>query len=109
MQLENRRVCLLIDNCPGHNISYEPKNIKLEHFAPNMTPFVQPLDAGIIRCFKEYYRKAFCLCAIELDDAGEQDICKINLLEAMLMAREAWGAIDSATIKHCWDHTKIQL
>jgi hypothetical protein len=32
-----------------------------------MTPFVQPLDAGIIRCFKAYYRTLFCQWALELD------------------------------------------
>lgn len=32
-----------------------PTKIPLEFFAPNMAPFVQPLDAGIICCFKAHY------------------------------------------------------
>ena len=48
------------------------------------------------------------LSAIDLDEAGKRDIYKVNLLEAMLMAKEAWDAVSSSTIKHCWDHTKIQ-
>ncbi|KAJ7468750.1 hypothetical protein FB451DRAFT_1369000 [Mycena latifolia] len=28
---------------------------------------IQPLDAGIIRCFKAHYRHAYCLRAVELD------------------------------------------
>jgi len=43
-----------------------------------------------------------------LEEAGEQDIYKINLLEAMLMAQEAWKEVTAATIAHCWNHTKIQ-
>ena len=92
----------------GYNINYQPTNVKIVFFEPNLTPFVQPLDAGVIRCFKAHYRQAFCQRALKLDDAGEQDIYKISLIEAMLMAKEAWDAINSETIKNCWDHTGIQ-
>jgi DDE superfamily endonuclease len=108
MRNENRNICLTLDNFSGHYIRYEPRNIQFLYFEPNMTPFVQPLDVGIIRCFKAYYRQQFCLCAIEKDDLGERDIYKITLLEAMLMAKAAWGRVDSSTIQHCWNHTKIQ-
>jgi hypothetical protein len=73
-------------------------------FEPNMTSFVQPLDAGIIRCFKAHYRRAFCLHAIDLDEAGEDDIYKVNLLEVLLMAKEAWASVSAETIKNCWNH-----
>jgi hypothetical protein len=108
MKRENRKICLFVDNFSAHKIPYEPSNIELEYFEPNMTPFVQPCDAGIIRCFKAGYCRHFCARAIELDDAGEQEIYKINLLEAMMMAKEAWNIVTSTTIEHCWDHTAIQ-
>lgn len=73
-----------------------------------MTSFIQPLDAGIIRCFKAYYRREFCIRAIELDEAGETDIYKIDLLESMLMADMALKAVTPETIKNCWNHTGIQ-
>ena len=101
---QNRKVCLWMDNFSGHKISYKPTNIRIEMFEPNMTSFVQPLDAGIIRCFKAHYRRAFCLRAVELDEAGEDDIYKINLLEVMLLAKEAWASISMETIKNCWKH-----
>jgi hypothetical protein len=108
MRIEKRHICLALDNFSGHYLHYEPKNIQLLYFEPNMTSFVQPLDAGIIRCFKAYYRQEFCLRAIEKDELGERDIYKIDLLEGMLMAREAWKQVSSSTILHCWSHTKIQ-
>src|SRR5437868_4336836 len=108
MCLENRKICLLIDNCNGHNISYEPTNIHLEWFAPGLILHVQLLNAEIICCFKAHYRHAFCSHALNLDDAGEHDIYKLNLLEAMLMANDAWNTVDSTTIQHCWDHSGIQ-
>jgi len=109
MKQENRHIILLVDNFSGHTISYEPTNIDLERFAPNMTPFVQPCDAGIIRTFKALYRKNFNQHALNQDEAGEQEIYKINLLQALSMARKAWNDIERETIQHCWDHTLIQL
>ena len=39
---------------------------------------------------------------------GADDIYKINLLEAMLMVKEAWDAVSLETIKNCWTHADIQ-
>lgn len=108
MQREDRRIILTLDNASSHFINYEPKNIELAYFSANMTSHVQPLDAGIVRCFKAHYRQAFSLRAVEMDEADELDIYKIDLLEAMTMACEAWDAVSSETIKNCWNHTRIQ-
>ena len=97
-------VVMLLDNFSGHYIEYEPRNICLEYFEPNLTSFIQPCNAGIIRCVKAHYRRAYCIRAIELD---KLDIYKINLLEAMLMMKDAWDAVSPETIKHCWNHTQI--
>jgi hypothetical protein len=75
-----------LDNFSGYFISYKPEFIELVPFEPNMTSFVQPLNAGIIRCFKAYSHRLFCQQAIAMDDVGESDIYKIDLLEVMLMA-----------------------
>ena len=42
------------------------------------------------------------------DDMGEEDIDKTNLLEAMVMAEQAWKDVSPATLKNCWNHTEIQ-
>ena len=74
MQQQNQKICLTMDNFSAHEIAYEPMNIKLMYFEPNLTPFVQPLDTGIICCFKAHYCNAFCLWAITFDEAGEEYI-----------------------------------
>ena len=38
----------------------------------------------------------------------EDNIFEINICEAMLMAKEAWDAVQTTTIKSCSDHTGIQ-
>ena len=98
---------MTLDNFPGCMIVYQPTNIELIYFKPNLTSYVQPLDAGIIQSFKVHYRKAFCACAIDMDDAGELDIYKINLLEVMLMVRQAWDVITPEMVRNCWRHTGI--
>lgn len=108
MRIANRRVCLFVDNFSGHTVDYEPTNVRLEFFEPNLTPFVQPCDAGVICCLKALYRREFCHRAIELDDAGEREIYKINLLEGMMMVQRAWNQVSQQTIANCWNHTQIQ-
>ena len=46
-----------MDNASCHPIDSELSNIKLQFFPPNTTAKLQPLDQGIIRTFKTYYRK----------------------------------------------------
>ena len=101
---QKRHVHLWLDNFSGHSTSYMLTNICMEMFKPNMTSFIQPLDAGIIHCFKAHYRRIFCLHAIDLDEAGEENIYKINLLEVMLTVKEAWACVSQETIKNCWAH-----
>ena len=55
MQVQGQNVCLHLDNFSGHRISYNPMNVKLLFFKPNLTAWVQPLNAGIICCFKAHY------------------------------------------------------
>lgn len=81
----------------------------MEYFDPGLTSFVQPLDAGIIQCFKACYQWcAFSMHAIDLEEARVDNIYKIDLLEAMKMEKEAWAAVNASTIAHCWEHTGIQ-
>ena len=108
LQLKNRHIALTLDNFMGHKIQYQPKSITLIYFEPGLTSHIQPLDAGIICCFKAHYRHQFCLCAIQQDNAEEEDIYKIDLLEAMMMAERVWKSVSPTTIKNCWDHTEIQ-
>ena len=108
MKREKQKICLLVNNFPGHcAVAYEPSNVRVKFFTPNMTPYVQPCDAGIIKCHKALYCNLVCLRAVDRDEAGEADIFKLNILEAMLMMKEAWEDVSSTTIQNCLKHTKI--
>ena len=51
--------------------------------------------------------KTFHSHGIDMDNAGEEDIYRINLLEIMLMVRQAWDTVTPQTIENCWQHTGI--
>ena len=101
LQAQKRKVCLHLNNFLGPYISYEPTNIKLIYFKPNLTAWIQLLDARIIRCFKAYYRRQFCQEALKRDTSGEADIYSFNLLETLHMAHNAWDDVTLETIKNC--------
>jgi hypothetical protein len=108
MRQENRNVCLHLDNFSGHYIDYEPTNVRIVYFGPNLTSWVQPLDAGIIRCFKAHYCQRFCKSALERDELGKVNIYDINLLQVLQMATAAWNDVSPETIRNCWKHAGIQ-
>ena len=109
LQAKNRKILLLQDNFSGHIVPPNLKNIRVENFVANLTAHVQPLDQGIIRCFKGHYRGKFIHRAVNLYDQGitPAKIYEINQLEAMRIAESAWQSVDTTTIRNCWDKAGI--
>ena len=112
---ENQKVLLLLDNFKGHALPEGGvSNIRVEFFAPNLTGHVQPLDAGIIKCFKSYYRKKTILRSINLfteelekeERTPMKDMFKVNQLVAMRISTKAWDSLSASTIANCWGATK---
>ena len=105
---QQRNVLLLLDNAPTHIASnLELTNITVRFLPPNMTSRIQPMDAGIIAAFKKRYRSFQLQHALALDDAGESDIFKVDILQGIRWALAAWSQISSATICNCWRHSGI--
>lgn len=104
---QHRFVALTMDNFSGHYVEYDPSNVEVIFFEPNLTSHCQPCDGGIIRCVKACYRTKLSIRALDLDDAGEVDIFKIDLLLAMKLLWEAWNEVSAETIQNCWRHISI--
>jgi len=105
---EGVHVTMLLDNFGGHKWR-EGKitNIYFIFFSPNLTAHVQPADAGIIRDLKAKYGKLQLFHSLDREEAGEDDIFAIDLLQAMHLLAEAWDAVKLETIQACWRHTGI--
>ena len=109
LQMEARKVALLLDNCSAHKPTTFLKNIFLFYLPPNTTSILQPCDMGIIKSMKSYFRHEMHQKLIDiLDNAPKailmaQTVVKhINLLEAMHMIKGAWAKVSAATIQNCW-------
>ena len=49
---ENRKVALIIENCPKHPTIGNLSNFWLIFLPPNTTPVSQPMDQGVIKMLK---------------------------------------------------------
>jgi len=109
LRAKNRKVLLLQDNFSGHIVPDGLQNICVENFEPNLTAHVQPMDQGIIRCFKAHYRTKFIQRSIDRYDTDitPSELYDINQLQGMRLADAAWHEVDAATIKHCWHKAGI--
>lgn len=104
----NRKVLLLVDNFSGHKFDASiTTNIHVEYFAPNLTAHVQPMDAGIICCFKAHYRRHFLHRSLDIFSTGASNFHDISVLQAMRLVHTAWGDVSDETIAHCWHKSGI--
>lgn len=70
MKRAARKVALFLDNASPHS-DLQLSNVKLVFFPPNATSVCQPLDLGIIKMFKELYKKQLLRRAIAEIDNNE--------------------------------------
>ena len=116
LQMTGRQVLLLIDGFSAHEAgieALEEEKIELRnvtvHFLPaNATSLCQPLDQGIIRTWKAYYRRQWLNFAIE-EYAAERDPDKsMNILMAIRWGISAWTEdISSTIIANCWLKSRV--
>ncbi|CBQ70028.1 related to transposases [Sporisorium reilianum SRZ2] len=106
-----RHILLLLDNFSGHGTLQKPladlQNITIHFLPPNTTSKIQPLDAGMIACFKKHYRSKQYARALLEAELGSQDIYHMDILEAMKVSQQIWKDISTNTIRNCWRHTGL--
>ena len=107
MGRQQRKVCLLMDNCSAHNVEVRLRNVEIVFLPPNTTSSVQPLDQGIIRNIKHYYRTAFLQRIVSVIDSGTAQtankvVKSITLLDAIHMLSNAWQRVKVETISNCF-------
>jgi hypothetical protein len=56
LQRQSRKVLLLLDNCAAHPSFDRLNNIHLDFLPSRTTALVQPIDMGIIKNLKTFYR-----------------------------------------------------
>ena len=99
--VEGRKIVLVIDNSPAHPNVDNLEAIHLVFLHPNTTSRTQPMDKGVIRALKAFYRTNVVRRQIKYVDEGKTTP-KINILQAMRMLVKSWDAISINTVKNCF-------
>ena len=81
---EKKKVALIIDNYPAHPTINYLKSIKLIFLPPNTTSKLQPIDQGVIRSLKAYY-KALALQRVVLAINKGKNLSVFSILDVMKM------------------------
>jgi hypothetical protein len=83
-EAENRKVLMLIYNCPAHpqDVQRKLKFIELKFFPPNETFKLQPLGQGIIKNIKCYYPRRILMKTISGFEKNQQ-IPKLTLMDCV--------------------------
>ena len=55
LQREDKKIALIVDNCPAHPDINDLKAIELVFLPPNTTSHTQPMDQGVIWSLKSIY------------------------------------------------------
>ena len=105
-QKENRKIALIIDNCPAHPTIADLSNVKLIFLPPNTTSVSQPMDQGVIKCLKAFYRRRLVNLMIKRLEQG-QDLPKISILRGLQLLVASWNDVTKTTIVNCFGKAKI--
>jgi len=105
IRISGRLIILVTDNCPSHAPVDQPlKNyegppppvlthVKLVYPRKNTTPYLQPLDQGIIRSFKASYRRHYTEYLVIYFDTHHSTPPEIDILQAIHLIASSWSNI----------------
>jgi hypothetical protein len=115
-QMIGRKVLLLLDGFSAHQAGLDLleaqdiklSNVRVEFLPANTTSICQPLDQGIIRTFKAHYKRRWLQYQLDNYEAGEDPHKKMNVLQALRWAVEAWReGVTETTIANCWLKSRV--
>ncbi|CAG8442858.1 1320_t:CDS:2 [Dentiscutata heterogama] len=98
----NHHILLILDNATSHAIgTLSLTNVEILFLPKNTTSKIQPIDTVIITSFKLRYGHLQLQHAIDRNEAGENDIYKVDQLQGMRWAKIAWNEVTVEMIKNC--------
>ena len=95
---------LLIDNASSHPESFVDcfSHVKIVFLPKNTTSKLQPLDAGIIKNFKVFYRKQLLqhvLARIKPGSKASDVITSVDLLKSVEWVMDPWRKVKKERLK----------
>jgi hypothetical protein len=103
-KMNGRRVALLMDNFSAHEAAIEDiqlQNTIIIWLPANSTSRYQPLDQGIIRTWKAYWKRQWILYMMAQFDRGMDPVSTMTILQALRWVIPAWELdLKDTTIQH---------
>lgn len=102
---------LLVDNARWNYNLEEAENrdesVFVTTFPHHVTPLIQPMDRGIIRCFKRMYRKELVETIMPLVTSNMLDNAILNHKDLIMwdccrMIRDAWSNVENTILENAW-------
>lgn len=105
----DKKILLLLDNCPAHTIGdMFCSHIELLFLPKNTTGILQPMDRGIIKNFKAAFNNYKMSNIIEKMEDCDKTVFEayksINLKDAIIFTVLAWESVKNDTIYNCFKH-----
>ncbi|XP_025408498.1 tigger transposable element-derived protein 4-like [Sipha flava] len=104
---KNREILLFLDSCPVHSKNISLKNMKLVFFPENVSSKLQPMNQGIIKVLKRYYRKHLFLRYLNV--IQNSNIKPLNILDALYYITAAWNSIQPQIIANSFKKAGISM
>ncbi|XP_049267374.1 tigger transposable element-derived protein 6-like [Rhipicephalus sanguineus] len=102
MHKQGRRVLLVVDNCSAYHVQASLTAVTLVFLLPN-TSKVQPLDLGIIRAFKSYYRRRIVERLLTAVDRPAANLpLRVTLYSALEMLKDSWTEVTATCVQNCF-------
>ena len=109
LSASKRSILLFMDNAGCHPEDLIGKFSNM--FLPaNTTSVLQPLDLGIIKNFKAYYRRyllKYVLSKIDECDKATDVVKSVNILMALRWVATSWALVSAETIRKCFRRAGI--
>ncbi|KUF87257.1 hypothetical protein AM588_10002838 [Phytophthora nicotianae] len=107
MREQQRHILLRVDNVSSHNDEpVELSNVVIHKLPPNTTAALQPMDQGIIKSLKDYYRTTKQEAELDMFYRSE-NYKPVDIYTAMKWCSEGWSGVSTKTIRNCWSHSGI--
>ncbi|XP_068712886.1 tigger transposable element-derived protein 6-like [Montipora foliosa] len=109
LKREERHIIIFLDNAPCHPPSLTDmfSNIKVAFLPKNTTARTQPLDAGIIKVWKIYYKRKLLrhiVSQVDGEHSASEIVKSVNLLMAVRWMVNAWDEVKCEVISKCFRH-----
>ena len=99
-ECEGRKEALIADDCPAHPAIPNLRAINLVFLPPNITCKTQPMDQGVIRSPKAFYRGTTVRKYIDTVEKGKS-LPNFSILDAMTILTGAWNRVSTDTVRNC--------